>query len=198
MSPAFIKGIGEHLPNAIITFDKFHIIKIINEAVDKVRKEEQKTNPILKKSRYVFLKNQENYTAKQREKYEEIKMSKLNIKTFKALQIREMFQQIYESETEEKFEKLLKKWYFWATHSRIEQIKQVAKTIKSHWDGILNWASSRINNGILEGFNSIFQAAKAKARGYKKTETIKTMIYILTAKLDFSLINHFCYAHSLL
>jgi transposase len=198
MSPAFIKGVNENLPNAEITFDKFHIIKIISEAVDSVRKEEQKTNPILKDSRYVFLKNQVNYTVKQKEKYEEIRMSKQNIKTFKALQIRESFQQIYQSETPENFEKLLKKWYFWATHCRIPQMIEAAKTIKRHWSGVVNWGKSRINNGILEGFNSIFQAAKAKARGYSKTETIKTIIYILTGKLDFSLVNPFCSTHSML
>ena len=75
---------------------------------------------------------------------------------------------------------------------------EVAKTIKQHWVGIVNWANSRITNGILEGFNSIFQAAKAKARGYKKTETIKTVIYILTGKLDFALINPNCATHTLL
>jgi transposase len=198
MSPAFIKGVEENLPKAEITFDKFHVIKLINEAVDSVRKEEQHDNPILKNSRYVFLKNQANYTAKQRAKYEEIKASKLNIKTFKALQIRELFQQVYLTKDKESFETILRKWYFWATHCRIHQIVDVAKTIKHHWSGIVNWASSRINNGILEGFNSIFQAAKAKARGYKKTETIKTMIYILTGKLDFSLINPFCTTHSIL
>jgi len=198
MSPAFIKGINDNLPNAEITFDRFHIVKIINEAVDKVRKEEQKTNPILQNSRYVFLKNRENYTAKQKAKYNEICASKLNIKTFKALQIRELFQQIYQSDSKESFEILLKKWYFWATHSRIPQIEEVAKTIKNHWDGIINWAKSKISNGILEGFNSIFQATKAKARGYGKTETIKTIIYVLTGKLDFELVNSFSSTHSLL
>jgi len=198
MSPAFIKGVQENLLNAKITFDKFHIVKIINEAVDEVRREEQKNNPILKNSRYVFLKNQSNFTEKQKEKYEEIKMSKLNIRTFRAMQIRESFQQLYLCETTTDFENLLKKWYWWATHSRIPQISEVAKTIKRHWKGIVNWAENRITNGILEGFNSIFQAAKAKARGYKKTDTIKAIIYILTGKLDFSLINPFCATHSLL
>jgi len=198
MSPAFIKGVQENLPKAEIVFDKFHIIKIINEAVDNVRKEEVKSNPILKDSKYVFLKNQNNYTAKQKEKYQEIKMSKLNIKTFRAMQIRESFQQLYLCKDRNDFENLLKKWYWWATHSRIKQIHQVAKTIKRHWIGILNWAKNQINNGILEGFNSLFQAAKAKARGYKKTDTIKAVIYILTGKLDFSIINPFCATHSLL
>lgn len=191
MSPAFIKGVKENLPMAAITFDKFHIIKIINEAIDQVRKQEVKTNPMLKDSKFVFLKNQINYTVKQKEKYQIISMSKLNIRTFRALRIREAFQQIYLCDNKDAFETLLKKWYFWATHSRIPQMIEVAKTIKRHWKGVLNWANSRITNGILEGFNSIFQAAKAKARGYKKTETIKAIIYLLTAKLDFSKINHY-------
>jgi len=109
MSPAFIKGVSENLPNAEITFDKFQVIKIINEAVDKLRREEQKTNPILMHSRYVFLKNQVNYTVKQKDKYDEIRMSKLKIKTFKALQIRESFQEIYLSDGKENFTKLLQK-----------------------------------------------------------------------------------------
>ncbi len=198
MSQAFIKGVEENIHNANITFDKFHIIKIINHGVDQVRKDEVKTNPILKDSKYVFLKNQINYTVKQKEKYQNISMSKLNIKTFRALRIREAFQQIYLSDNKKSFETLLKKWYYWATHSKIPQIIEVAKTIKSHWNGVINWANSRITNGILEGYNSIFLAAKAKARGYKKTDTIKTIIYLLTAKLDFSLVNPFCFTHSLL
>lgn len=198
MSPAFIKGITENFPNAEIVFDKFHIIKLINEAVDQVRKQEVKKNPILKDTKYVFLKNQENFTKKQNEKYEQIRLSKLNIKTFKAMRIRESFQQLYLCQNKEMFESLLSKWYWWATHSRIPEIMQVAKTIKTHWTGVVNWAKKQLTNAILEGLNSIFQAAKAKARGYKKIETIKTIIYVLTGKLDFSIVNPFCTTHTLL
>lgn len=198
MSPAFIKGVEENLENAEIVFDKFHIIKILNDAVDSVRREESKTNPLLKNSRYVFLKNQKNFTKTQREKYEQIKLSKLNIKAFRAMRIRESFQQLYSCETTEEFEKLLKKWYWWATHSRIPQIITAAKTIKAHWYGVVSWVKRRISNGILEGFNSVFQAAKAKARGYKKLETIKIIIYILTGNLDFSIVNKFYTTHTIL
>ena len=65
MSPAFIKGVREELPNAQITFDKFHIMKIINGGVDKVRRAEAKTNPLLKGMRYTVLKNDQNLTSKQ-------------------------------------------------------------------------------------------------------------------------------------
>ena len=77
-------------------------------------------------------------------------------------------------------------------------MQKVKRTIKKHWDKIVNYAVSKITNAILEGFNSIFQAAKNKAKGYKRPQTIKTIIYLLTGKLDFSKINTFCATHSLL
>ncbi len=82
MSPALIKGIRENLPNAKITFDKFHIIKIINEGVDKVRRAEAKENPILKGTRYLFLKNEQNLSEKQQQKKAELELADLNLKSF--------------------------------------------------------------------------------------------------------------------
>ena len=81
MSRAFIKGVRENLPNAKVTFDKFHILKIINEGVDKVRRAEAINNPLLKGTRYVFLKNESNLTAKQKQKKEELSLAKLNLKS---------------------------------------------------------------------------------------------------------------------
>lgn len=188
MSPAFIKGVRDTLPNAEITFDKFHILKIINEAVDKVRRSEATNNPILKGTRYIFLKNDENLTAKQKQQKEALNMSKQNLKSLRALNIRETFQQIYNAPNTELFIQRLKSWYYWATHSKLEPIKQAAYTIKRHWDGVIRWKESQINNGILEGLNSIVQAAKRKARGYK-LKHFKTIAYLVTGKLDFSKVN---------
>lgn len=189
MSPAFIKGVNKNLPNAEITFDKFHILKIINQAVDKVRRAEAKENDLLKNTRYIFLKNHNNLTKKQSKKLTELSISKLNLKSIRALHIRENFQEIYNAVSQEDFEKLLKKWYFWATHSRLEPIKQAAYTIKRHWDGVLKWFESKINNGILEGLNSIIQACKAKARGYKTTRNFKIIAYLVTGDLKFEKVN---------
>jgi transposase len=191
MSPAFIKGVKENLPKAEITFDKFHIIKLINEAVDKVRREEAHYTPELKGNRYVFLKNEANLTVKQKGIKEELSLAKLNLKSVRALQIREAFQLIYKAESTQEFEGLLNSWYYWATHSQLAPMVKVAKTIKSHWEGVLCWKKSQINNGILEGLNSILQAAKRKARGYK-IQHFKTIAYLLTGKLDFSKINKNC------
>jgi transposase len=186
MSPAFIKGVTQEFPDARITFDKFHILKIINEAVDAVRREEAKNNPLLKGARYCFIKNNQNLTAAQKTKRESL--SELNLKSMRALHIRENFQEIYKANTFEDFEKLLNKWYFWATHSKLKPIIKAAKTMKKHWDGILEWKRSQINNGILEGLNSIIQAAKRKARGYK-FEHFKVIAFLLTGKLNLQVLN---------
>lgn len=189
MSPAFIKGVNESFPDAEITFDKFHIIKQINEAVDQVRREEVKIHSILKNKRYIFLKNENNLTKIQIKQLNEIDIPKLNLKTIRALHIKRNFQEIYQAETKNEFVFLLKKWFWWATHSRIEPIRKVAHTIKNHWDGVVNWKTSQINNGILEGLNSLIQSAKSKARGYRNTKYFKIIAYLITGKLDFYKIN---------
>ena len=104
--------------------------------------------------------------------------------TVKAYRIRLAFQALWE-QPPALAEPFLKKWHFWATHSRLEPIQQCAKTIKKHWQGILNWFQSLVNNGILEGINSMIQAAKARARGYRTIKNFITMIYLISGKLDF-------------
>lgn len=189
MSPAFIKGVNQYLPKAKITFDRFHIIRIINAAVDKVRRQESKDQDILKGNRYIFLKNEKNLTQKQTQTRKELSLSQLNLKSIRALHIRENFQEVYKAPTENEFEKLLKKWYFWATHSRLAPIKEAAYTIKNHWDGVLEWKKSCIDNGLLEGMNSLIQAAKAKARGFRSLRYFKIVAFLVTGKLDFSQFN---------
>lgn len=184
MSPAFISGIETTFKNTRITFDKFHVVKILNEAVDEVRRQEQKQRPELKKTRWVWLKNEANQTDKEYEVYESLK--NMNWKTIRATHIKMNFQELY-AQPKQTAEEFLKKWYFWATHSQIPQIIAAAKTVKRHWDGVLRWFETRMTNGLLEGLNSLIQAAKARARGYRSTKNFITMIYIIAGKLDFRL-----------
>jgi transposase len=186
MSPAFISGVEKQFPEAHITFDKFHVLKVLNEAVDLVRREEAKDRPELKGSRYLWLKNQSNLKASQAEQLEQLTIKKLNLKTSRAYHIKLNFQEFYQ-QAPQTAETFLKKWYFWATHSRLDPIKKAAYTIKRHWDGVLRWFTSRINNGILEGINSLIQAAKSRARGYRTKQTLATMIYLIAGKLKFDL-----------
>jgi transposase len=186
MSPAFINGVKEHFPNAQLTFDKFHVMKIINDAVDEVRRQELKDRPELKRTRYIWLKNPANLKLSQTETLKELNVKNLNLKTARAYHIRLNFQELFKQAPKDA-ESFLKKWYFWATHSRLKPIKEAAYTIKRHWGGVLRWFQSNINNGILEGINSLIQAAKAHARGYRTTRNLITMVYLIGGKLNFNL-----------
>ncbi len=110
-----------------------------------------------------------------------------NLKTARAYQIRLTFQELFAQPDRKTGEAFLKRWYFWATHSRLEPIIQAAKTIKRHWEGVLNWFDSLITMGLLEGFNSLIQAAKARARGYRTNRNLITMAYLIAGQLKFNL-----------
>lgn len=186
MSKAFIKGISEALPNAEITFDPFHLIQLMNDALGKVRAEEARLFPeLLRGSRYAFLKNPENLTEKQDETL--TRLSRYHLKTARAYLIKLALQDVYFAHTRDDAEGLLKSWYNWAIRSRIEQVKKVARTIKGHWNGILAWFDSKLSNGFLEAINGLIQAAKRRARGYRSTKNLINMAYLIAGKLDFAL-----------
>lgn len=185
MSGAFISGLTEHFPQAQLTFDNFHLMKLLNEAVDQVRREEQPTHPELKGTRYLWLKNEWNRTEEQARTFDELRSSQLA--TMRATHLKSVFQGLFACGSLAEAEPLLKSWYFWATHSRIGPMIKAAKTIKRHWAGVLRWFVSRITNGLLEGINSLIQSAKAKARGFRSTRYLITMVYLIVGKLDFKL-----------
>jgi transposase len=185
MSPAFIKGVAESLPKAAVTFDKFHAVKIINDAVDQVRRAEQKRQGLLRGTRYIWLRNPANLTERQRATLDALPTQ--HLKTARAYQIRLGFQDLYDQPSAEAGAGFLKKWYFWATHSRLPPMIEAARTVRRHWHGILRWFDSRIANGLIEGINSLVQAAKAKARGYRSTRNLKAIVYLLAGKLDLAL-----------
>jgi len=185
MSGAFIKGVTENLTEAEITFDKFHAVKLVNDAVDKVRRAESKGRPELKRSRYLWLRNEPSLSAESRTQL--AALTRLHLKTSRAYQLRLAFQEIYQQPTWEWGALFLDRWYRWAIRSRLEPMKDAARTVKRHREGILAWFDSQIANGLIEGINSLVQAAKAKARGYRSTRTLKAIIYLIAGKLDLRL-----------
>lgn len=189
MSPAFISGVTDHFPKANITFDRYHVMKILNQAVDEVRKREVRHQVLLHKTKYLWLKNRKNLSAQQSQQLKEIlSLKHLNLQTVRAYHIRENFKLFYTKHlSRRQSEKFLKSWFWWATHSRIKEMRDAAWTMKRHWDGVLNWQQSRTSNGLLEGLNSLFQATKAKARGYRSFRKIRTIIYLLLGRLNFKL-----------
>ena len=185
MSPAFISGIESNFKNAAITFDRFHVMKLMNEAVDQVRREEQAHNANLKRTRYIWLKNPENLTSKQVKELGSLK--DMHLKTSRAYDIKLSLRDFWNIRDPIIAESYLKKWYFWATHSRLAPVIDKAKTFKHHWNGILNYINTRIDNGVLEGINSLIQAAKNSSRGFRSTKNFIITIYLRLGKLHFNL-----------
>jgi transposase len=182
MSTSYRSGVAEHLPWAAVTFDEFHVIQLVNKAVDEVRRQEVKSTPSLKRSRYVWLKDKHAWNVRQIAQFADLKQ--LNLKTHRAFRIKESLREIFHSApSREEAEPLLDQWYSWARRCRLEPIKQVAKTLKDHWAGILNAFDSKLTNGRVEGANSLVQAAKAKARGYGTVKHLITIAYLVAGKL---------------
>lgn len=170
---------------AEVTFVKFHVLSLLN--ADEVRRQEQQETPELKRTRYLWLKNRANLTAAQREALDGLlRPSSFAKKTARAYRLKLAFQEFWElpfgyAET------FLQRWYFWATHSRLPAMRRVARTIKRHWQGVLRWFNSRVSNGTLEAMNSLLQAAKARARGYRTIDNLIAMAYLVCGRLQFAL-----------
>ena len=181
MSPSFISGAKKFI-NANVTFDKFHVVKQLNEALDAVRRSEQKLNPLLKGSRYIWLKNPNNLTANQTKDLKTL--SKENKKLSKAYQMKLTFQDIYRAICDKDTANMaLQKWLAWAIRSRLEPVKKFAKMVKSHYKGILQFFESKLTAGISEGINSRIQEIKRRAKGYKNIKNFIVMIYLEGANL---------------
>lgn len=182
LSPAFQAGVSEYLPQADHIFDRFHVVKLANNAVDQIRRQEAKTNDVLKKSRYLWLSNPNNLTELNQKKLATI--SSMNLATSKAYHMKLNLLELWTLPTGEAAQTHLEAWCKWVLGSRIPgPMKRLARTIKSHAEGILNFFPGHLTSGLMEGINSLIQAAKAKARGYRNPSYFKTIIYMIAGKL---------------
>ncbi len=189
MSPAFIKGVGQCLPNARITFDKFHVIAHASAAVDKMRRIEQKHDPSLKGLRWALLKNRESLSPSAQADLDALVAQFTTKRTARAWLYREQLRDILERKQIDVVRGMLTQWATNVMRSKVEPMKDVARLVRNHLEGIVAWAQTQQTNGFLEAINGLFQAAKRKARGYGRFSTIRTVIFLLAGKLDFSRFN---------
>lgn len=189
MAPAFIKGVPDWLPNATITFDKFHVVAHASAAVDEMRRQEQRTDPTLKGLRWALLKSRERLSAAQQTDLDALLAQITTKRTARAWLYREQLRDILARKQVHVVSTLLAQWCTNVMRSKVEPMKDVAALIRRHFDGILAWTQSRQTNGFLEALNGLFQAAKRKARGYTRLSTMRTVLFLIAGKLDFSRLN---------
>ena len=185
LSKAFIKGVQENFPDAVHTYDRFHVMKLVSEALDQVRRSEQKSQPILRNSRILWLKNRTKLSNNEETIFGPL--SEMDLKTARAYRMKEALKKIWDCPDVESANALFNSWYFWATHSRLEPFIKLAKSLKNHKTGILNNVKSGISNGIVEAINGKIQMLKRGARGYRNPDNFIAMIFLRCGKLSLNL-----------
>ena len=187
MSFAFLKGISENFPLSRRIIDKFHVIKQVNEAVDAVRKAEAKSKvgkKDLKKTKYLWLTNRENLSEEQL--CQQSRLLKKYPRLARSCAIRVEFQDIYKTSSDRnEAEQRLRKLCTRMMRSRLEQMKRLCRTIRYHWNEILNYFDHQYTNAVLEGINNQVKLIKRRARGFRNLEYLKTMIFHVCGKFDY-------------
>jgi transposase len=189
MSPAFVKGCTEQLPNARITFDKFHVVWHANAAVDKMRRIEQRADKSLKGMRWSLLKDRASLKPEAAADLDALIARMTTVRTARAWVYKEQLREILERKQINVVRAMLLHWCTCVMRSKVEPMKEVAALVRRHIEGIVAWSQTRQTNGFLEAINGLFQAAKRRARGFTRLSTIKTVIFLIAGKLDFHAVN---------
>lgn len=175
------------VPQAKVVHDRFHVSKHLNEAVDQVRRKENKAlqakgDERLKGMKHLFLFNPENLPESRAAQFEELKNA--DLKTSRAWAMKENFREFWNCTTRKEASAYFKKWKRWVMKSNLPEMKKVAKMLARHLDGLLNFTAFRITNAVAEGFNSKIQAIKADARGFRNFLNYRTRILFFCGRLD--------------
>jgi transposase len=163
-----------------IVFDRFHLMGYLGKAVDTVRKQENRAliaegDKSLAGSKYLWLYSAENLPRRHRGRFAALRDA--DLKTSRAWAIKESMRHFWEYKRRAWAQRHWKRWYFWATHSRLEPVIEAARTLKRHEAGLLSYFAHRITNAGAEGLNSRIQAIRVSARGYRNRDHFKTAIY---------------------
>lgn len=173
--------------DAKIVFDKFHIAKHLGDAVDRVRRQENRElisrgSERLKGTKYLWLQNPDRMSAKRWREFASLRASRL--KVARAWAIKEAAMLLWGYCSRGWATRMWKRWYQWAIRSRLEPVKRVARMIKKHWDGVINAATSAVTNARAESINSRVQWVKRMACGFRNRENFRHAIYFHLGGLD--------------
>lgn len=183
------KTVRDQVPDADakIVFDKFHVLKHVNDAVDMVRKTESRVlasagDTTLKRTKYSWLKNPKNFTRKAWREFQALRDSTL--KSARAWAMKESLRRLWDYKYIGAARTFFKGWYWWATHSRLAPMIKVARMLKGHLENILTYLTHRVTNAVTEGLNSKIQWIKYSSRGFRNREAFKAAILFHCGQLD--------------
>ena len=185
MSPAYMSAVRVHLPKANLVFDRFHIVKLCNEMLTKLRRAlyhevtEMMHKKVLKGTRWLLLKNPKNLDMSRNESHRLNEALELNRPLATAYYMKEELRQFWEQQDKVSAEAFLADWICRAEASGIRMLKKFAQTVAAHRIGILAWYNDKISTGPLEGTNNKIKTMKRQAYGYRDIEFFKLKIMAL-------------------
>lgn len=180
MYPSYISGAKQYFPDSSIVFDHFHVVKMMNDTLDKIRRKEARENEILKHTRYDWLKNSDDLSEKERDHLMSVKS--LDLQISHAYHFKVALQRLWQVSVSIA-ESYLKKWISWASRSRMPDIVKLGKNMKRHLDGILEAIRSGINSAVVEGLNNKIRTAFKRSYGFKAQKYRDTIIYLVAGGL---------------
>jgi len=180
---AFFSVVRTRCSSAIHVLDRFHVTKLLNEAVDKVRRDEVRTlraagrPALLTKTRWLLLKNRANLSHDDRGRLREL--LRVNLRSVRACLLKEQFQHFWTYSSGAWAEKFLGKWTSMAMRSRLQPFKKFARTLRNHRRELLAWFAARglFAHGATEGFNNKARITTRKAYGFRTYEHAKIALY---------------------
>ena len=183
MWPAYLKVLAKKTPSALHILDRFHIVAVLNRALDKVRAAEAKRlkaegyEPVLQKTRWCFMKRRKNLTGGQRLRLKDVLC--YDLKTVRAYLLSQAFDALWSYRSAAWAGKFLDGWIRHVMLSRIDPLKKVARSLRKHRELILNWfrAKKEFNSGIVEGLNAKAKLAFRKAYGYRTFQAAEVSLY---------------------
>jgi transposase len=186
MWAAYANLVRKHATRAQILFDRFHIVKHLNEALDAVRRElwrqlTAKQRTTFKGTRWLLLKNPWNLTGDQRERLSTL--VRWNAPIVAAYYLKEAFQLFWDYKQPKRAKDHLEKWMHSAMTSRLEPFQKFVRMLRSHLDGILPWTQQRVSNGAVEGMNNKIKSISHRSFGFRTAENFIAAIYHCCARL---------------
>lgn len=183
----FVQTIRAEVPQADIVHDRYHVSAYLNEAVDKVRRQEHKEllaqgDETLTGSRQLWLYNPENFRPEQATEFERLK--DLNLKVARAWAAKELFSKFWEYGSAGWARRFFKDWFGWVSRSRLQPLVEVAYLLKRHLENLLTYVKHHITNAVTEGLNSKIQSLKSAARGFRNFANYRIRILFFCGKLD--------------
>lgn len=186
MAKGYVNGVEANLPDATIVFDRFHVARLAQDAVDEVRRAlmrilDPEGRRFIKRSRWVLLKRPEHLRGSEKAKLDLIRRSNKDL--YRAHLLKETFLDIFEYKVPWRARRALDAWLAWAQRSRLEPFVRLARTVREHLDGILAFIGSRLTNARLEGMNNKIRLLSHRAYGFHSAAPLVATVYLCCSNI---------------